>query len=407
MRLIKYAESLEELDDIMWDARRKLQGCHIGMCAIKLGEMQREGKLNHNQLMVTRLCASLEAASLQRARTGFSAWTVGNVVKGLTWTKYNMKTEVLDCLADVLLEADALQLRMCADVDHANIAWGLAWQGYTRGELWDAMAAAIIPKIKDYPAQFLAVLLHSYGLVGHINAAFMEALCAALNARVGDLNPRALSACATALRALRWQQPALRSSLATMSLAKMREFSPAAVSQLLFAVKNWEGDTKELFGAAAEVVVSQSGAFQEWEVAKTVAAYQLAEADDPRVYQAMADRALQLIEMAAAARSSTALTPPPASSAFSPPPTSYGSGPSPLCAHLAHAFSFLPAASRGAVLDRVADLALPRLARQPRSVVVDLATSFERAQHPAAAQIRKVADDMSMPAPLKAAAVGA
>lgn len=254
VRLIKLAETVQELDDVLWDHRKGLDLIHVSAACKKLARLLATPSPVRSlpgQLLPSKVAGELERLASHRAQH-MTATHAGDVVYGLSKSHHRMREDSVARIAAALLADDAFRLRMGNAFDYNKLAWGFAYQQHGQDDFWQALAGAVHADLALCKPDELATILWSFSNVQHVHDAFFRAACDRILAAHDALSVPAVVQLFIAMHRMGWVHEPLLQQLLRDVAARLGDFEPLPLSNvMLYATMMRQADGKLADAVAA------------------------------------------------------------------------------------------------------------------------------------------------------------
>eukprot|EP00798_Chlamydomonas_sp_ICE-L_P028658 gene28658-31834_t len=284
-RLIRQAETVVQLDDILFECRKKISPSHIALAALRLEQLyQLDKSLTRH---VAKVAAELERLAASRAPR-LTAWQASLVVRGLNNSNHKLKEESLLALAAVLIQDKCQRLELAAEDSLKDIFYGFGSQEFSNPVFWQRLCDFTTPRISSMGVKNLTAMLHSLSRVQERHTPFLEASSVHLLAHMGEVGPKHLANVAAALSVLRFSSPDLVAAITAQAVVCMPTFDGKSLALLAQSLRRVGPPmTPELASAAAARALACAADLQPFYVAKLVKALGQQGVKDKKFYEAM------------------------------------------------------------------------------------------------------------------------
>ncbi|GFR40966.1 hypothetical protein Agub_g1630, partial [Astrephomene gubernaculifera] len=159
-RMINTAESILELDGILYRFRKRLRPANIGAASMKLEHLHRYERASPYALKVQRVAAELQKY-VETFADRLALTQVANVVRGMSSVSHRLPPELLVRLAAGVVADGGAALRYAPDVDLRDLCYGFSGQGYANPLFWSRVSSAVLPRLPSLDPNTLPAIIEA------------------------------------------------------------------------------------------------------------------------------------------------------------------------------------------------------------------------------------------------------
>ena len=189
-----------------------------------------------------------------------------------------------------LLRLTEARVSTCTARSLATVAHGVAKSRVAGArEVLATVAAAAVPRLREFDPQALTNMAWAYATVGHAAPALLDAIAAAAVTRMSDFYPQTLSNIVWAYAKVRHSAPALLDAIAVAAAPRLREFNAQDLTNTAWAYAKAGHSAPALLDAIAVAAVPRLCDFKPQEIANTAWAYATLAHEAPALLDAIAE----------------------------------------------------------------------------------------------------------------------
>ena len=171
----------------------------------------------------------------------------------------------------------------------ANTVWAYATAGHSAPALLDAIAAAAPPRLREFKPQEFANMAWAYATAGQKAPALFDAIMVEVAPRLRDFTPQDMANTALAYATAGHSAPALLDAIAAAALPRMGNFEPQALANMAWAFATAGHEAPELLDAIAAAAMSRVRDFKPQVLDNMAWAYARAGHEAPALIGALRD----------------------------------------------------------------------------------------------------------------------
>ncbi|CAE8585149.1 unnamed protein product [Polarella glacialis] len=166
----------------------------------------------------------------------------------------------------------------------ANIAWNFAIADRSEPHLFDHLASAALPRMREFTPQELSNVLFAFARSRILHSELFDAVEASALHRIGEFNAQGVAnlvwACATIAR----HNPVLFNAVAVAALGRIKEFHARELAIAAWAFAKSRNNSSIMFDAISVAASSRISEFTSKGLSKTVWAFASVSRKDPKLF---------------------------------------------------------------------------------------------------------------------------